>query len=148
MDEKELKKRGKELEKREKDLEEMQAHVDERVAALEEKMGEFEEKEKALAGKEQMILQEFATIDKPEEEQKLTKAEEKLITEGCEAYGIGKESVLKARVDRASGEAVIVTHGGAKVRYASGAEVRPLEVYQVDGVIRKKMKPITGGKKK
>jgi len=71
-----------------------------------------------------------------------------LIEAGLKSYGIDKKHVLKTRIDNATGEAVIVTVGGAKVRYAEGMEVKPLDPIRVDGVIRKKMKPITGGKKK
>jgi len=42
---------------------------------------------------------------------------------------------------------VIVTVGGAKVRWQPGVKPQPLDPIRVDGIIRKKMKPVTGTKK-
>lgn len=70
-----------------------------------------------------------------------------LIIEACKAYGIDQKYVLASRIDKETGEAVIVTHGGAKVRFVKGDEVEPLDPVRVDGVIRKKMKVVAGKKK-
>lgn len=71
-----------------------------------------------------------------------------LIAEALKAYGIDAKFMLGSAIDAETGEAVIVTSGGAKVRYAKGAKVDTLDPVMVDGIIRKKMKPITGAKKK
>jgi len=85
-------------------------------------------------------------------EKETNQAGEKMLAMACEAYGIGKKHVFTSNYYPESGEAVIVTHGGAKVRYKRGDEKEegfvPLTEIQVDGKIRKKMKPITGAKKK
>ena len=72
-------------------------------------------------------------------------ADEKLITAACEAYGIAPKYVLASRIDPATGEAVIVTHGGSKVRFKAGAKVQPLDSIAVTGINPKpKRKPIAG----
>lgn len=68
-----------------------------------------------------------------------------LIEAACKAYGIAKQYVLASRMD--GNEAVIVTVGGTKVRYKDGDKVTPLDPIRVDGIIRKKMRAITGAKK-
>lgn len=70
-----------------------------------------------------------------------------LIAAACKAYGIAEKYLLSSKVYPHQ-EVVLVTHGGAKVRWKKGDEVEPLDPIRVDGIIRKKMKPITGVKKK
>lgn len=70
-----------------------------------------------------------------------------LITAGCKAYGIDPAYVLGSRIDPETGEAVIVTNGGKKVRYASGQkDIEPLSEVEVTGINpkAKKRKPIAG----
>ena len=97
-------------------------------------------------------VSELLMADAPADERELTKDERALVAEGCKAYGIAEQYVLKARIEEgAKGEkvAVIITHGGTKVRYFKGMkDITPLEAYQVDGIIRKKMKPVKGTGKK
>jgi hypothetical protein len=59
---------------------------------------------------------------------------EKLIAEACAAYGIEKQYVFASRIDVETGEAVIVTHGGKKVRYKAGQKVEPLDDIAITGV--------------
>lgn len=61
-------------------------------------------------------------------------AGEKLIAEACKAYGIAPKYVLGSRIDPLTGEAVVVTVGGSKVRFKAGAEVAPLSEIAVTGV--------------
>jgi hypothetical protein len=83
-----------------------------------------------------------------------TKAEEKekkqppLIAEACKAYGIDSEYVFSSGIDKETGEAVIVTNGGKRVRYAKGDEVVELSQIEITGINPewKKRKPITGKK--
>ena len=69
-----------------------------------------------------------------------------LTAEALKAYGIDRKYVLKSRMDPRTGEAVVVTVGGAKVRYKAGASVQPLSEIRVTGVNPewKKRKPIAG----
>jgi len=100
---------------------------------------ELEAKNKQLA--------ELLNADRPEEKPELSKADKALIAEGCEVYGIVPQFVLSANVR--DGVAVIVTRGGAKVRYSRDMdkkEIVPLDAVRVDGIIRKKFKAITGTK--
>ena len=76
------------------------------------------------------------------------KAGEELLAAACKAYGISKEHVFASNYYPEAGEVVIVTAGGTKVRFKKGDKVEALEPVRVDGVIRKKMKPVTGAKKK
>jgi prolyl-tRNA editing enzyme YbaK/EbsC (Cys-tRNA(Pro) deacylase) len=97
-------------------------------------------------------LSEALAVQETAEERELTKDEKAMIAEGCKAYGIAERYVLKARVEKTADEkvAVIITHGGAKVHYAKSMDPKkivPLEAHQVDGIIRKKMKPVTGAKR-
>jgi len=82
-----------------------------------------------------------------EHENGLTKAQKALIKEACEAYGIDQQYVLASNVR--DGVAVVLTHGGSKVRYAKGDKVEPLNQVQVTGVnpALAKRKPLAGKKK-
>lgn len=84
-----------------------------------------------------------------DEEKKEKKIDKGLIAEGCKAYGIDDAYVLASRIDPATGEAVILTRGGSRVRYAKGAEVTPLGEIAITGVnpAAKKKKPVVGRKK-
>lgn len=75
-------------------------------------------------------------------------ADEKLIADACEAYGIAPKYVLGSAVK--DGLATIVTHGGVKVKYRKGDEVEKLPAIKVSGIDpnAKPRKPITGGAKK
>lgn len=79
----------------------------------------------------------------------LSKEDLKLIDEACKAYKVPSEYVMNSRID-AAGHAVILTKGGAKVRYAKGMEVEPLSQIRITGVNpdAKKRKPIAGKVKK
>ena len=79
--------------------------------------------------------------------EKKAKTKEALLAKAMKAYGIDEKYRRDSSV-KDDGEVVILTDGGAKVRWREGDEVEPLDPIRVDGVIRKKMKPITGGKKK
>jgi len=75
--------------------------------------------------------------------------DDKLINAALKAFGIDKQYVLGSRIDGETGEAVIVTVGGAKVRYSEGDDVTPLTPVRITGISPKKPRPITGvGKKK
>lgn len=145
--EEELAKMEKALTEKEKALNEREKALTEKEQLLDEWGDELETLKLELAEKEKALDQIAAAP--VEKEKPLSRAEIALLEKACEAYGIPEEYVLTARIDK--GEAVIVTHGGAKVRYKKGDEkeegFRPLDPIRVDGVIRKKMKPITGGKK-
>ena len=70
---------------------------------------------------------------------------ENLISAGCAAYGIKPQFVLASSIDKATGEAVIVTVGGTKVRYGTGAKVESLSAIAVTGINpAAKRKPIAG----
>ena len=76
------------------------------------------------------------------------KAEDKrMIAAACKAYGVDEKYLFASKV-YPDGEVVLVTSGGAKVRWRKGDEAEPLDPVRVDGVIRKKMKPVTGAKKR
>jgi len=72
-----------------------------------------------------------------------------LINEGCTAYGIPKEHVFSSGIG-ADGKAVIVTNGGAKVRYGKGDQVEKLDYIRVTGINpnAKKKKPLVGKERK
>jgi len=133
--EKELAKREEEIKAKEDYISKMEAHLDEREKTL-------DEREKKLSATGPSVSPAGDT-KKP-----LTKEQEKLIDEGCKAYGIAKQFLFHSRIDAHTGEAVLVTSGGAKVRYAKGMEVAKLDPVRVDGISRKKPKTLVMGKKK
>lgn len=103
-------------------------------------------KEKALAGVEVPSVEE---VEKP----LLSPDDIGLIEKAMTAYGIDPEHVLDANIDRLTGQAVVLTKGGAKVKYADGDEeakgFEPLSPERIDGVSRKKpRKPLMGKKEK
>lgn len=150
-DKDELKEMQEALDARQKDLDAMADTLAEKMTALEEKEAEIQEKAKDLIAQERRVeaLKDGASVDAPVEEPELSELEKKLVAQGCEAYGIGEEFLLKARIET-DGElgtktAVLITHGGAKVRYQRDQEVTPLDPVRVDGISRKpKRKPIAG----
>jgi hypothetical protein len=74
---------------------------------------------------------------------------EELIAEACKAYGIDPKYVFASAYHADTGEAVIVTNGGSKVRFKVGDKVAPLDQIAVTGINPKpKHKPITGPEKK
>lgn len=77
-------------------------------------------------------------------------AEDKLIDEGCKAYGIAPKYVLSSRIDTQTGEAVILTKGGSKVRFKAGDKPQPLSEIAVTGINPNwaKKKVIAGKEKK
>ena len=72
-----------------------------------------------------------------------------LVAEARAAYGIAPEFIIGSAVRDEDGvkTAVIVTAGGKKVSYTAGQKMEKLEPVEIDGVVRKKMKAVTGGKK-
>ena len=83
--------------------------------------------------------------EKVKEEVKGKSAGEKLIAAACEEYGIDKKYVFASSYHADTGEAVIVTNGGSKVRFKAGAKVEPMDSIAVTGINPKpKRKPITG----
>jgi len=88
----------------------------------------------------------------PDEEEQLSKADLVLIEQGCKAYGIDPKFLFNARIDRETGEAVILTNGGEKVRYLKGMEkeegFQQIEQIRIDGIVRKKPRVVAGKKKK
>jgi len=48
----------------------------------------------------------------------------KLIDEALNVYGISKEHVFNSRIDEETGEAVIVTHGGKKIKHRKGEKAK------------------------
>ena len=126
MEEKELQKMKAELEKLSEHLKEREKGLDEREAAMKAK---------------------GVSVEADEGEKPLTKAQEKLIAEGCKAYGIDRKLLFSSGIDPHTGEAVLLTDGGAKVRFGKGAKVVPLDRVRVDGVSRKKPRHVMGKKK-
>ena len=141
MTEKEKKEPGKDLEAREKALAERDQEIKELQEHLDKREAEIAEWEKALAEKGPSVAPAEPT-EKP-----LTKEQEKLIEEGCRAYGIDKKYLFHFRIDPRTKEAVLVTNGGKKVRYAKGMEVEELDPVAVDGISRKKPRHVMGKKK-
>jgi len=111
-------------------------------------LGELEALRAEITAKDGQIA-ELLKADAPAVKLDLSRADKALIAEGCEVYGISPQYVLSTNVR--DGVAVIVTAGGAKVRFSRDMEKKeivPLDAVRVDGIIRKKVKAITGAKKK
>lgn len=89
----------------------------------------------------------------PDKPKVLNAQEQALVGAACKAYGIAERFIFSSNVREENGEqvAIVVTAGGAKVRYSrsmAADKAHPivaLEAVAVDGIIRKKMKPV--GKK-
>ena len=82
------------------------------------------------------------------EDPRFTEEEERLIQAACAAYKIDSEHVVKARIE--DGAAVVLTVGGARIRYRHGDEgekgFKPLSQIQVTGINpeNEKRKPLVG----
>ncbi len=105
------------------------------------------EKEQALLEKERSLntqetaLTQSAKAHEGETVQRPIKAETVLIEAVCEAYGIDPEYVLASSV-KDSGEVIILTTGGSKIRWNCGDRVKSLEPVQIDGIPRSEPKPL------
>jgi len=75
---------------------------------------------------------------------------DKIIQAALRAYGIDRKYVHGSRYDQGTGEAIVVTVGGSKVRFKDGDKPEKLDDIAVTGVNPKaaKRKPITGAEKK
>lgn len=112
------------------------------AAELEQRYTAFMEEVKALIASAPVVELSSTTaeIDEP-----LSPKEMALIDAACAAYGVPAEHLLAANVDRATGEAVLVTNGGAKVRFAKGQEVAKLSEIRITGINpNPKRRQITG----
>lgn len=67
-------------------------------------------------------------------EEKGKKVGDELIAEACKAYGIDPKFVFASRYDAKTGQAVVLTNGGSKVRFKAGDKVEPLGQIAVTGI--------------
>lgn len=133
---KELSKKMEEVAKKADELTDKEKYLDKLQKFIDNREKELKEREKALS---------VVVSAGPEREKPLSEADEKLIKEGCKAYGIAEKYLFHARIDEKD-RAVLVTNGGAKVRYRKGDEVEKLEPVRVDGISRKKPRYVAGKK--
>lgn len=142
-EEKSLEAKEKALAEKEEELIAKEKYFAELQDYLDKKEQELTEREKALAEKGPSVAPATA------EKKPLTKDEQKLIEEGCKTYGIDKKYLFTSGIDPHTKEAILVTYGGKKVRYAKGMEVEPLTKVQIDGIPpRSKKSRVVMGKKK
>jgi len=99
------------------DLEKLSAHLAEREKAL-------DAREKALGEIEKALQAKGVRVEAREQNKPLTKAQEKLIAEGCKAYGVDRKFLFSSGIDPHTGEAVILTHGGKKLRHKKGHKAK------------------------
>jgi len=83
-------------------------------------------------------------------EEKGKKAGDELIAEACKAFGIDPKYVYASSYRKETGEAVVLTNGGSKVRFKVGDKVDPLGQIAVTGINPEwtKKKVIAGKAKK
>lgn len=146
-----LEAKGKELEKRAKDLDEQVKQLNEKAKELAEKADALDVREEGLDEREKTLVAGGKKGNKAQpKEKKLSAAEEKLIAKACDKYGIKEDFVFASGIQDKDGtpEAVIVTNGGKKVRYADGDEVLPLSDVQITGVSPNKPRKVVAGKEK
>jgi len=111
---------------------------------------ELKEREDALKAKEQDLKERAASLTKREQlierremvagsqQRLLSKDEQKLINEARKVYKIPKEYLFHSRIDEETGEAVIVTNGGKKLRHRKGEEAKcKLTEVQITGERKK-----------
>ena len=74
---------------------------------------------------------------------------DRIVAEACSAYGIDRKHLFHSRMDQATGELVLLTNGGRKVRWKKGMEVDQLSEIEITGINPewKKRKPIAGKKR-
>jgi len=81
---------------------------------------------------------------------KINEIGDKIVAEAMDAYGIDQKYVFASKSYPETGEAVILTHGGAEVRYKRGDTPVPLSETAVTGINPEmaKRKVIAGKAKK
>ena len=135
------------LVEREAALVENETALEERAASMNERESDLDAREQAVAARELTMID---LIDTEEIEETLSESDIALIEAGCEAYDIAPEFVFSSGIDRETGEAVILTNGGKRVRFARGqTDVAPLTQIEITGINPdlKKRKPVAGKEK-
>ena len=61
-------------------------------------------------------------------------SDDELIAAALAAYGIDPKYMFNSRIDEQTGEVVIVTNGGKKVRFTSGQKVEKLSEVDITGI--------------
>ena len=59
---------------------------------------------------------------------------DKILAAALKAYGIGEKYVLDSAFNKETGEVVIVTNGGSKVRFKEGDKPQPLDDIAITGI--------------
>jgi len=104
---------------------EREEKLKEREEALKTREQRLEERKASLIKRERIIAErERVSIELGEPQRPLSKDEQKLINEALKVYKIPKEYLFHARIDPNTGEAVIVTNGGKKLRHRKGGEAK------------------------
>jgi len=108
-----------------KENKELQDHEDE----LKAKAEHLREREQSIERRETIL----GLSHRP-----LSKAEQKLIDEGIKVYKIPREYLFSSGIDQNTGEAVLVTSGGKKIKYRKGEDAKcKLTEVEITGKIQK-----------
>jgi hypothetical protein len=123
---------------KEKDLRQREEALEAKEEALRVKEGDLRLHEISLRKREK-ILKERERVSLEIGEQPirpLSKEEQKLIEEALRVYKIPKEHLFHSRIDHETGEAVIVTNGGKKLRHRKGEKAKfTLTEVQITGKV-------------
>jgi hypothetical protein len=83
------------------------------------------------------------------EKEEKNESGDNIMKQARDAYGIDPKYVLADRYDAATGEVIIVTNGGSKVRFKAGDKVEKLDEIAITGINPKAAKrKVVAGKAK
>ena len=145
--EKDMAQREEALAAREKELAVKEEALAKQAGPLTGWAEKLEKRETELAEREKLLAEPAVLVSTEDDEPELSDADRALIEKALKAYGIAPEHAIGTNIDRDTGEAVIVTNGGKKVRFAKGQkDVEPLNEIEISGINpkAKKRKPIAG----
>jgi len=107
------------MEQKEKDLKEREEALRAKEQRLRFREASLKKRERILAERERVSLEIGEQQIRP-----LSKEEQKLIEEALRVYKIPREHLFHSRVDSKTGQAVIVTNGGKKLRHRKGEKAK------------------------
>lgn len=141
----ELDRRSAELDKITKNLAELERDLGAEKQALDEREAALNEREKAIAAREAELASIVveAAGGTVQGDPIFSEEDVEVIERACDALGIPSMYVFSANIDRATGEVVVITTGGKRVRWLPGAKVELSEI-EITGINPKKRKPIAG----
>lgn len=137
-----------------KAAEQQKAELEKKVVEMDARAKELDQRKDLLDGREIEVFDREQALDDREQAfidaavagamGSMSEEETEICAAVCDGLGIANAHLMAANFDRASGEVVILTNGGKRVRVKPGQAIEPLSEIEITGINPKKRKPIVG----